>query len=93
MNNMNKQEQYQQASETVENILDNNYVHLETTINNSFVNIPYKFKKQFYSHMNTLFLNVLLNRLNEFNNYKEVEKRTCKSREIICKIITNIENE
>ena len=89
---MNNQEYYQQASETVENVLDDNYVHLETTIKNSFTNIPYKFKRQFYSHMNNLFLNVLLNRFDEFNNFKKIEHRVLDSRKIIYKIITNIEN-
>ena len=90
---MDKPEYYQQALKTVENVLDNKYIHLETTLKTAVVDIPYKFKRQFYSHMNTLFLNVLLNRLNEFNNPKEIEKRVLDSRKKISNIIKKIEEE
>lgn len=45
----------------------------------------------FYRHINALLLNVMLNRLNEFNNHKDVEKRVLDARNIICTIIENFD--
>lgn len=47
--------------------------------------------RKFYSHTNALLLNVLVNRLDEFNNYKDVKKRVLEARNIIYTIIENFD--
>lgn len=58
---------------------------LKTEIIKSAEGVPTKKKKEYYRHMNSLFLNILLNRLNEFG--PDVEVRTINARRTLVELI------
>ena len=79
-------EQFQKAAVVVEKIIDSvNISDLETEIRNSSNDIPLDNKRDFYRHMNSLFLNVLLNRLG--STPAGTEQKAIESRRIIVNIL------
>lgn len=83
-------EQLTKASTDVERILftegePNLKIEIEKLAENI---VDIRTKKEFYQHVNTLFLNVLLNRLDSVG--KLGEQRTIESRKILVKLIQSI---
>jgi len=62
--------------------------NLETEINNSGSTIPVEKRREFFRHMNSLFLNILLNRLDELGS--DAEQRSIDARRIIVNIINTL---
>lgn len=82
-------EQYTIAAAEVERIIalpDN--ADLTVEINNSSSTIPVEKRREFYRHMNSLFLNVLLNRLDGLG--AGAEQRAIDARRIIVSIINTL---
>ncbi len=82
-------DQFTKAATEVERILflQGEY-DLRTEISNSAEGITdQRTRREFFRHMNTLFLNVLLNRLNEVGLDKE--QRVLESRRIIVELINS----
>ncbi|HRZ32506.1 MAG TPA: hypothetical protein P5335_09235 [Flavobacterium sp.] len=82
-------EQFTRAAEEVERIiaLPTN-ADLMSEINNSSSTIPVEKRREFYRHMNSLFLNVLLNRLDGLG--AGAEQRAIEARRIIVNIINTL---
>jgi hypothetical protein len=81
-------EWFENAANVVERIINDHSLNIEEEIRNSSNNISIENKRQFYRHMNALFLNVLLNRLN--STPKDSEERAIESRRVICQIINTL---
>lgn len=84
-----KFDQFVKAAEEVEKIIslpDN--IDLTSELKKAGENIPKDAKKEFYRHMNSLFLNILLNRLDELG--KNAEQRSIEARKIIVTIINEL---
>lgn len=82
-------EQFAKAAEEVNRIIalpENS--NLETEINKSGLTIPNEKKREFFRHMNSLFLNILLNRLDELGS--SAEQRSIEARRIIVNIINTL---
>jgi hypothetical protein len=62
--------------------------NLETEIKNSGSKIPVEKRREFFRHMNSLFLNILLNRLDELGS--DAEQRSIEARRIIVNIINTL---
>jgi len=82
-------EQFTRAAEVVERIL---FLEGEFDLRNVIINSAEgiddpRTRREFYRHMNTLFLNVLLNRLNEVGLDKE--PRVLEARRIIVELINS----
>lgn len=83
-------EQFKQAADEVERIifLEDN-VDLKDELSKSAKEITDKrVRREFYRHMNTLFLNILLNRLDEVG--REKEERAFSARKDIVELINAI---
>lgn len=83
-------EQFKQAADEVERIifLEDN-VDLKDELSKSAKEITDKrVRREFYRHMNTLFLNILLNRLDEVG--QEKEERAFSARKDIVELINAI---
>jgi len=65
-------------------------INLKEEILKPNLNIKEKFKEDYYSHLNALFLNVLLNRLNSYPNYESAENRALDARKATSDIIQDI---
>lgn len=82
-------DQFQKAAEIVEKIIESvDIKDLDTEIRKSSEDIVVEKRREFYRHMNALFLNVLLNRLD--STPKGTEEKVIRSRNIIVNIL-NIE--
>ena len=82
-------DQFTKAAEEVDRILKLPLVpDLEQEIKKSGENVTSENKREFYRHMNSLFLNVLLNRLNELG--ETAETRAIEARKIIYNIIKSL---
>lgn len=88
-----EQSNFTECSKIVEDILHGKEEDIRLFLKESVDKMDFsdgkflKNKRLVYSHINALFLNVLLNRLNEDPNY---EKIGYESRIIICKLIAEI---
>jgi hypothetical protein len=76
---------FEKARLAVEHIVEDFGVDIQTELDESGKDIPTKGKRQFYNHMNALFLNVVLNRLDELG--PEVKPRALEARGKIYEII------
>ena len=82
-------EQFKAAADVVENIIYKvNIENIEGEIRNSSSKIPIEKKREFYRHMNSLFLNVLLNRLD--STPSGTEKKVIESRRVIVNILNSL---
>ena len=82
-------EQFQIAAEVVERIINVEEVNnLDEVIRNSSNEIPTEKRREFYRHMNSLFLNVLLNRLD--STPEGTEQKTIQARRIIVTILNTL---
>jgi hypothetical protein len=83
-------EQYKKAANEVERIISlNSNVNLKNELQQSIATIADKrTQRELYRHMNALFLNVLLNRLDEVG--KEKEEIAIKARQDIVELINTI---
>jgi len=79
---------FKDSADVVERIINDPSLNIEEEIRNSSNNIAIENKRQFYRHMNALFLNVLLNRLD--STPKDSEERAIESRRVICQIINTL---
>jgi hypothetical protein len=79
-------EYFKKAAEEVERIinLDNN-ADFRTELRSAAFDIDDNIKPEFYRHMNTLFLNVILNRTVELG--AEAEEKAYRCRELIVELI------
>jgi hypothetical protein len=82
-------EQFTKAAAEVERIIFlEGVVNLRNELNHSATEIDDpRTRREFFRHMNTLFLNVLLNRLNEVGLDKE--ERVLEARRIIVELINS----
>jgi hypothetical protein len=79
-------EKFKKAAELVERIIETVEInHLEEEIVNSCNDISLYNRREFYRHLNSLFLNVLLNRLDSVP--KGTEQKVVESRRIIVNIL------
>ncbi len=81
-----KFDEFVKAADEVERIIklpDN--TDLKAELEKSIADISQEKKREFYRHMNTLFLNILLNRLDELG--ENVEQRSIDARRIIVTLI------
>jgi hypothetical protein len=77
------------ARDIVEQILkDDNETTIRQKILDAEKNIQEDMKRDFYRHMSSLFLNVLLNRLDETSDSSE--RKSLESRKIIAEIIKTL---
>jgi hypothetical protein len=83
-------EQFKQAANEVERIISlEGSINLKDELSKSAKDITdKKVRREFYRHMNTLFLNILLNRLDEVG--QEKEDRAFKARNNIVELINAI---
>lgn len=83
-------EQFTKATSDIDRILfAEGEINLKSEIEKCAENITdIRTKKEFYQHINTLFLNVLLNRLDSVG--KLGEQRTIEARKILVKLIQSI---
>jgi hypothetical protein len=83
-------DQFKKAADEVERIISlDNGINLKNELTQAAEGITdSRTRREFYRHMNTLFLNVLVNRLNEVGLVKE--QRAIESRRIIVELINSI---
>ena len=90
----NKFDYYEIGNEEVDRIMNLPYdsidINLKDEILKPNINIPEKFKEDYYSHLNALFLNVLLNRLNSYSNIEKAENRALDARKSTNNIIQEL---
>jgi len=82
-------EYFTKAAPEVERIINlPESADLKTALRNASNGVDEKYLKEYYLHMNSLFLNIILNRVQELG--KEAEERAFTCREIIVELIKNI---
>jgi hypothetical protein len=79
---------FEKARKTVERIVADFNIDIQTELDESGKDIPTEGKRQFYNHMNALFLNVILNRLDELG--PKVKPRAFEARRKIVEIINTL---
>ena len=75
---------YKASYDVVEHIMHND-CDIREEIEKTMSKVSDRFKRKYYCHINTLFANVLMNRLSEFG--VDGEKKSTKARTIICELI------
>ncbi|KAA6347523.1 hypothetical protein EZS27_005011 [termite gut metagenome] len=83
-----KFEDFEKARETVEHIIADSNIDIRKELDESGKDILTEKKRPFYSHMNALFLNVILNRLDELG--PDVKPRAFEARKKIVEIINTL---
>lgn len=73
-----------------DNLID---INLKEELLKENLNIVEKFKEDYYSHLNALFLNVILNRLHSYPNHKNAENRAFEARQATADIIYDFRNK
>ncbi|KAA6347803.1 hypothetical protein EZS27_004756 [termite gut metagenome] len=81
-------EDFEKVRKTVERIIADFNIDIQKELDESGKDIPKEGKRPFYSHMNALFLNVILNRLDELG--PKVEPRAFEARKKIVEIINTL---
>lgn len=87
---------FQRGDEIVEKIMSDKNVDIRSTLEHAFddlVDISFKEKVMMHSHMSSLFLNVQLNRLNEFKVSDNAENRAQEGRLIVAELVHKLRNE
>ena len=82
-----KKNYYLIGNSIVEKIITTNNINIEEELENSKNDVDKNDVDNFYQHISTLFLNVILNRLDEFNNKENVKDKAIKCRKQIRKIL------
>lgn len=79
-------EDFTKAASEVDRIIQlPDHADLKSELIKSAEEISAEKKKEYFRHMNSLFLNILLNRLNEFG--PDVEERTVNARRTVVELI------
>ena len=78
-------DEFEKATEIVDEIITSTDLDIEQKIKAETETIPDDKKREFLNHLNSLFLNVLLNRLDELGN--EAKSKSTQARDVISKII------
>ena len=82
-------ENFSKARNTVEKIISKEGVlDIRKELNDASNDVPNEMKREFYRHMNSLFLNVLVNRVEDLG--KEAETKSIKAKKIILEIMNNL---
>ena len=86
-------QEFERASSIVDRVTSLLPINLDLNeiLINASKNVQVNRWRGFYSHINALLLNVLLNRLDEFNNHEDVKEKVLDARNIICTIIENFD--
>lgn len=76
--------EFEQASEIVERILSQTCIdNIETELRQSATSISVERQRAYYNHINSLFLNVLLNRLDEPGIGNDAREKSIRARQIL----------
>ena len=81
--------EYLLANEIIENVMENiNIADIETTITTSSKDIQEEKRNTFFNHLNTLFLNVFLNRVDEFG--EKGKEKAQKARKVCNSLMKSV---